>query len=615
MTADGKAIIRPRTTGEVLDDAWRLALADGPLLLALSALFSVPAAVAIALLVTRPRPDSLLLELAGPPLAALLLPLTGLGSGACQEVLRRRAEGMPVGIGSCLFAALRQGLEHVAARALVLIGALAGFFMLGMPALAVWVAAATVHPTLAGGRGRFFEALGEVFGGLPQQSGKAAAVTLLRLPLLAFAVLNLYFLSHVVLGILDAVTPLDTALTAVQLELTNPVFLAALTALAWMLLAPYAEACNYLLHVDARARSEGLDLWFRVRRAFPTAVGPTSAALFAGLLLLGGGTLVAAPLDRVRDARREVTQIRGEVAKTDPYPGGNAWERRLVDVAHSLDSRGSSTRGPYRWFYAGIEGFAARKKEGAVHVLDDLSRRLEAAEDSLTPPASGETRRSISRDEVKKLLPQSSGDAAPKRATRPEEKPKREPVRREDEAGEDGIGPRRGPGAVGPAPAGAGFSLIGWMILAGMAAAVLVLTVILLVANRPERKPATATESGARPAAPERRPAEPQAARALWREADELSRQGRFLEAVRCVYLAVLAGLHQTGLIRYEPMRTNGEYARMLRAKEADPEEVVEPFRELTGLFEQKWYGERGAAREDYAECVRLGETIRDNVG
>src|SRR5437660_1165946 len=34
--------VRPRTTGEILDDAWRLYLADAPVLLALSGLFLVP---------------------------------------------------------------------------------------------------------------------------------------------------------------------------------------------------------------------------------------------------------------------------------------------------------------------------------------------------------------------------------------------------------------------------------------------------------------------------------------------------------------------------------------------------------------------------------------------
>lgn len=610
MTADGKAIIRPRTTGEVLDDAWRLALADAPLLLALSALFAVPAAAVLVVLLTRPRSESVLIQLVLPCLGAVLLPLTGLGSGACQEVFRRRAEGLPVGVGVCLFAAVRQGLEHVAARALVLLGGLVGLLMLGLPVLAVWVAAAPVHATLSGGRGRFFEALGEVFAGLPRQSGKATAVTLLRLPLLAFAVLNLYVLLHVALGLLDALTPLDIALTSAQLDLGNPVFLGGLVGLAWMLLTPYAEACNHLLYLDARARSEGLDLWFRVGRAFRTG-----AAVVLALLL--AGTASAATLEQVRTARLEVERVRAEVTKADPYPGGRAWAPRLNATARSLDARGSATKGPFRWFYTGIDGFADRGKDAALRALAELTQRLALVEESLTP-ANAEAApggRRFSRDEIKKMLPQATEDApALKKPERPEEQRQRERVQREDDVAEDGVGPRRGGGMIGP-QVSVGFGPLGWVLLFGVMFAVLVVGVVLYLVYRPAKKRSAEAETGERiPSPQDRRPAEPHAARELWREAEDFARQGRFLEAVRSVYLAALAGLHQAGLIRYEPMRTNGEYARMLRAKGADAEELREPFRELTGLFEQKWYGERGAAGDDYAESVRLAEALRGNV-
>src|SRR5262249_11173447 len=90
MPTDAMIASRPRPAGEVLDDAWRLALADAPPLLALSGLFAVPAAAVLLILLTRPAPESLVGRCLLPALAALLLPLTGLGSGACQEWLRRR---------------------------------------------------------------------------------------------------------------------------------------------------------------------------------------------------------------------------------------------------------------------------------------------------------------------------------------------------------------------------------------------------------------------------------------------------------------------------------------------------------------------------------------------
>ena len=102
-----------------MDDACRLALADAPLLLALSGLFTVPAACVSLLLLAQPQPVAWEARAVLPALAALLLPLTGLGSGACQDLLRRRAEGEPVALGGCLVRALRRGLDHAAAAAIV----------------------------------------------------------------------------------------------------------------------------------------------------------------------------------------------------------------------------------------------------------------------------------------------------------------------------------------------------------------------------------------------------------------------------------------------------------------------------------------------------------------
>src|SRR5262249_5481139 len=125
--------IRPRTTGELLDDAWRLALADYAWLGVLSGLFLVPFFCVALLLLTRPAPESMAVKPLLPALAALLLPLTGLGSGACQEFFRSRAEGKPVRLGACVGGALRRGLEHCAARAVTgAAAATCGALLLGL---------------------------------------------------------------------------------------------------------------------------------------------------------------------------------------------------------------------------------------------------------------------------------------------------------------------------------------------------------------------------------------------------------------------------------------------------------------------------------------------------
>src|SRR5262249_29206142 len=155
-------------------DAWRLALADAPLLLSLTGLFAVPAFAVLLLLLTRPTPDALAERLLLPAVTAVLLPLTGIGSGASQELLRRRADGRRVTLGVCLWGGLRRGAAHAAGRAAALLIALpgvaclamflwlsltrestglfaplllVGFFLVG---LALWLTHA-VHPLIAGG--------------------------------------------------------------------------------------------------------------------------------------------------------------------------------------------------------------------------------------------------------------------------------------------------------------------------------------------------------------------------------------------------------------------------------------------------------------------------------
>ena len=96
----------------------------------------------------------------------------------------------------------------------------------------------------------------------------------------------------------------------------------------------------------------------------------------------------------------------------------------------------------------------------------------------------------------------------------------------------------------------------------------------------------------------------------LWREADNLARAGRARDAVRTLYLAVLALLHRANLIRFERTRTNGEYVRQLRSRET----LRTPFAGMTSLFEVKWYSESTCEASDYTTCRALAENIRENL-
>jgi hypothetical protein len=634
MQAGDPTLIRPRTTGELLDDAWRLALADYARLLLLSGLFLLPAATCLLLLLVRPRPQTFLDAAWLPALAATLLALTGLGSGACQELFRRRAEGHSLGVGNCLLAALRRGDGHITARALVLAGTLLLSPCLLLPGLAIWAGGSTLHATLAEGSGRLFDALRAAGRDLPRQSGKAAAVTLVRLPLLLLGVLNLFLAGTIALYLAGELGGLDTALLRAVLFLDDPVYVAALAGVAWVLLAPYAEAANYLLHVDTRARYEGLDLWYRVRRLFP--VRPASrtpepgdqpargvrrqAALPLALILALGGLFgtgqwaaAAEPLDTVRQVRAGVEAVRREAAGAEPYPGGQRWSPRLTSLGRALDPAGTASKGAYRWFFQAVDDFAARREQQAgLAMLAELERRLRLLEESLTPPEGNR----LDRDDIKRLLPDRPDLEDKEEGKKDKEEKKKEPVRHDDDADVQGRAGPRGPGVVGPVQVGAEAGSLAWVLLVGALLAVLVLTGWLIWQNWEPRQKKPAAQKGQTPE--EKDPlAHPdlEKPQVLWRQAEDFARRGDYLNAVRALYLASLAVLHRAELIRYEPIRTNGEYQQQVRLKPEAPEELHVVFRRLTDLFELKWYGERACAVGDYEVCRGLAEEIRDRVG
>src|SRR5262249_17556143 len=268
-----------------------------------------PVLVAVFWLLTQPLPDGMR-QLLWPAAAGLLLPLSGLGSAACQEVFRRRAEERPAGLLGCLAAACRGGWEHAAGRGRIFIAWFFGSWLILMPGLAVLISAAAVHPILASGEENLFRAWTASGQAGQRQPGKSAAVVLCRLPLLVLATINLFMAIHIGLWSAEHLGGLDIARLPLLFSAGNPVYLAALLMLAWLLLAPYFEASNYLLHVDSRARYEGLDLWYRVQRYFPARAKVRAGVFLLGLGLAGfAGQKLSAEESRltaIEAARKEI---------------------------------------------------------------------------------------------------------------------------------------------------------------------------------------------------------------------------------------------------------------------------------------------------------------------
>ena len=176
----------------------------------------------------------------------------------------------------------------------------------------------------------------------------------------------------------------------------------------------------------------------------------------------------------------------------------------------------------------------------------------------------------------------------------------------------DVVGVRRGRGMIHPGSSG-GLSPLFWPIITGLLLAVLAIAGVLWFRQRerPIRKaPGVPVQAqAAPPPAPHEQPPA-----TLFRQAEELARAGRFKDAMRSLYHAVLSLLHRQQLLRYETTRTNGEYIRQVRLAPSAPPELHEEFGRLTALFDFLWYGDQTCAVADYSHCRELAEKIRNEV-
>ena len=98
-----------------------------------------------------------------------------------------------------------------------------------------------------------------------------------------------------------------------------------------------------------------------------------------------------------------------------------------------------------------------------------------------------------------------------------------------------------------------------------------------------------------------------------WRaEAEAHERAGRWRQAVRCHYRALLAELAQRGVVEEVPGRTTGEYRAQVGARAPA---LAPPFASATELFELAWYGERPTGPEEAARLRALAQRLVAGVG
>ena len=93
---------------------------------------------------------------------------------------------------------------------------------------------------------------------------------------------------------------------------------------------------------------------------------------------------------------------------------------------------------------------------------------------------------------------------------------------------------------------------------------------------------------------------------ATWRRrAEETRRQGRYGEACRALYMAMLQRLHDTQVIVHQPSRTDGEYLQLVHHF-SQPR----PYQVLIQTHERFCFGNLAATAETFQRCQRAYQEI-----
>ena len=94
------------------------------------------------------------------------------------------------------------------------------------------------------------------------------------------------------------------------------------------------------------------------------------------------------------------------------------------------------------------------------------------------------------------------------------------------------------------------------------------------------------------------------------RYAAQLAGAGRFREAIRAWYHAVLVTCYSAGVLNFRKGRTNWEYvATLAPSVEWRPEMI-----ELTRRFEKEWYGHEQSAPDALEQCSELARSILESL-
>lgn len=150
-----------------------------------------------------------------------------------------------------------------------------------------------------------------------------------------------------------------------------------------------------------------------------------------------------------------------------------------------------------------------------------------------------------------------------------------------------------------------------WIVIAVVAA---ILLIVILLAIDVIRRSRAAPPAAAQTSAPigSKMDEDPLSRGAMeWeRYAGELANAGRYREAIRAWYHAVLVTCYAAGILHFRKGRTNWEYVSSLAPSLTWRPDVIE----LTRRFEREWYGADESDADALEECKQRALRVLDEV-
>lgn len=85
----------------------------------------------------------------------------------------------------------------------------------------------------------------------------------------------------------------------------------------------------------------------------------------------------------------------------------------------------------------------------------------------------------------------------------------------------------------------------------------------------------------------------------------KLQQQGKYRQACRCLYLAMLQRLNDAGIAIHQPSRTDGEYLQLIQQLPQP-----EPYETLISIHEQLYFGNVEASSSTFEQCQQAYQQI-----